>query len=248
MPSTRPASPSPDARPPTAARAAAASPSPAITRALMHPLAKPLLFLLALAPFGWYAWRAITDQLGANPQEALERGLGDWTLRLLCLTLAVTPLRKLTGWHVLVRFRRMLGLFSAFYMAMHFVAYAGFDKGFVWHDIVKDIGKRPFILVGTLAGLCMLPLAATSFNRAIKAMGGRRWQLLHRLVYVIAGLGLLHFFWMKAGKHDFAQVAVYAAILAFLLGYRVWDRFRPRQRVRTWSVPQGGEGLIGKSR
>lgn len=213
-----------------------------MNRWLMHPLAKPLVFLAALAPFAWLLSRAFAGELGANPQEALERGLGDWTLRFLCLTLAVTPLRKMTGWHALARLRRMLGLFSAFYVSMHFVAYAGFDKGFAWSDILRDIGKRPFILVGTAAMLAMLPLAATSFNRAIKTLGAARWQALHRLVYAIVSLGLLHFFWMKAGKHDFAQPIVYGAVIAALLGWRVWDRFRPRQRARAWAVPRGEAG------
>ena len=219
----------------------------ALGRAVAHRVAKPLVFLAALGPLAWYVWAAATDHLGANPQEALVRGLGDWTLQMLCATLAVTPLRTVTGWHALARWRRMLGLYTAFYMVLHLLAYAGFDKGFVLADILRDIAKRPFILVGSLAGLMLLPLAATSFNRAIRALGAKRWQALHRSVYVIAGLALLHFFWMKAGKHDFAEVAVYAAVIGVLLGWRVWDRVRPRQRVKTWRQPRG-DGLIVKPR
>ncbi|HEX6722308.1 MAG TPA: protein-methionine-sulfoxide reductase heme-binding subunit MsrQ, partial [Burkholderiaceae bacterium] len=152
----------------------------------------------------------------------------DWTLRLLCLTLAITPLRQWTGLASLARFRRMLGLFAAFYATLHFSAYAVFDMGLDIDAIVRDVAKRPFILVGTLAFLLMLPLAGTSFNRAVRALGATRWQRLHRLVYGIAGLAILHFFWMRAGKRDFAEVAIYAAILGVLLGWRVVMRVRPR--------------------
>jgi sulfoxide reductase heme-binding subunit YedZ len=190
-------------------------------KALLHPLAKPLLFALALLPFAWLFYGAATNNLGANPAEYLERSLGDWTLRFLCLTLAVTPLRVITGTPALARFRRMLGLFVYFYAVLHLLAYSWFDMGFDLADIVKDIPKRPFILVGFSAFVLLTPLAATSFNRAVKAMGARRWQALHRLVYVIAGLAILHFFWMRAGKNNFAEVAVYAAILATLLGWRL---------------------------
>jgi methionine sulfoxide reductase heme-binding subunit len=190
-------------------------------KALLHPLAKPAVFVLALLPFAWLVWGAATNNLGANPAQYLERSLGDWTLRFLCVTLAVTPLRVMTATPALARFRRMLGLFVFFYAALHLLAYSWFDMGFDLGDIVRDIPKRPFILVGFSAFVLLVPLAATSFNRAVKALGAKRWQALHRLVYVIAGLAILHFFWMRAGKHDFGQVAVYAAILAVLLGWRV---------------------------
>ena len=190
-------------------------------KALLHPVAKPLVFVLSLLPFAWLVYGAATNNLGANPAEHLERSLGDWTLRFLCLTLAVTPLRMITGTPALARFRRMLGLFVYFYVVLHLLAYSWFDMGFDLGEIAKDIPKRPFILVGFSAFLLLTPLAATSFNRAVKALGARRWQALHRLVYVIAGLGILHFFWMRAGKHNFAEVAVYALILAMLLGWRL---------------------------
>lgn len=198
-------------------------------RALVHPLAKPAVFVLAILPLAWLVWGAATDKLGANPAEYLERSLGDWTLRFLCLTLAVTPLRVITGTPALARFRRMLGLFVYCYVALHLLAYAWFDMGFELAEIAKDIPKRPFILVGFLAFVLLTPLAATSFNGAIKALGARRWQALHRLVYVVAGLGILHFFWMRAGKNDFAEVAVYAAILALLLGWRLVHAVRKRR-------------------
>lgn len=201
--------------------------TPTAARLLKHLWAKPIVFLLALVPFAYLVGAASTDALGANPAEALIRSTGDWTLRLLCITLAITPLRHLTGQNQLLRFRRMLGLFTFFYAVMHVLGYSGFDMAFDWGDIVRDIAKRPFILVGT-AGLTLLALlAATSFNRAIRALGAARWQRLHRLVYAVAALGLLHFWWMRAGKSDFAEPTVYVVIVALLMGWRVWHRFRP---------------------
>ena len=188
---------------------------------LMHPLAKPVVFLLCLLPFFWLFYGAATNNLGANPAEYLIRSTGDWTLRFLCIVLAVTPLRVLTSTPQLARLRRMLGLFVYFYVVLHLLSYSWFDMGFDVPDIAKDIAKRPFILVGFSAFVLLTPLAATSFNRVIKALGGKRWQLLHRLVYPIAGLGLLHFFWMRAGKNNFGEVVVYAAIVLLLLGWRV---------------------------
>jgi methionine sulfoxide reductase heme-binding subunit len=200
----------------------------AIQRALLHPLAKPLVFTVWLLPFAWLLWAAVANRLGANPAEALIRGLGDWTLRALVLVLLVTPLRSTLGMPALARFRRMLGLFVFFYASMHWVAYVWFDMGFDWQAVLVDIPKRPFILVGTLAWLMLLALAVTSFNRAIRALGALRWQALHRLVYAVAVLAVLHFFWMRAGKNDFNEVAVYAAILGALLGWRLWRRLRPQ--------------------
>ena len=204
-------------------------------RLLLHPAAKPLIFILCLLPFAWLFYAALANQLGANPQEALIRATGDWTLRFLCIVLAVTPLRVITGTPALARFRRMLGLFVYFYVVVHLMSYSGFDMGFDVADIAKDIAKRPFILVGFSCFVLLTPLAATSFNAAIKALGAKRWQLLHKLVYLISGLALLHFFWMRAGKNNFAEVFVYAAIIAALLGWRVWKRFARLQR----QVPVG---------
>jgi methionine sulfoxide reductase heme-binding subunit len=195
---------------------------------LSHRATKPLLFMLALLPFARLFYGALGNSLGANPAEALMRGTGDWVLRFLCLTLAVTPLRQWTGWTALARLRRMLGLFSFFYALLHFLAYAWLDMGFEATAIVRDIPKRPFVLVGTLALLLMLPLAATSFNRAIKALGAARWRQLHRLVYAIVLFGLLHFFWMRSAKNNFAEVGVYAAVIAVLLGWRLWAAWRTR--------------------
>jgi sulfoxide reductase heme-binding subunit YedZ len=189
---------------------------------LSHRAVKPLLFVLAMGPFASLLVGALSNGLGPNPAEALSRSTGDWTLRFLCLTLAVTPLRQITGWVVMARWRRMLGLYSFFYGLLHFLCYAWLDMGFDVTAIVRDIPKRPFVLVGTLALLLMLPLAATSFNRAIKALGAARWRQLHRLVYAVVLLGLLHFFWMRSAKNNFGEVAVYAAVIALLLGWRLW--------------------------
>jgi sulfoxide reductase heme-binding subunit YedZ len=201
-----------------------------VNRLLLKPAAKPLVFALALAPLAWLVWGAFADTLGANPAEMLIRSTGDWTLRLLCLTLAVTPLRQLTGWHALARLRRMLGLFTFFYGLLHFLAFAWLDMGLDLTAIVADIAKRPFILVGSAALLLMLPLALTSFNRAIKALGAARWQTLHKAVYAVAVLAVLHFLWMRTGKNDLAEVGVYAAVLGALLGWRAWRRWGPAAR------------------
>jgi sulfoxide reductase heme-binding subunit YedZ len=205
-------------------------PTVKVAKALVHPLAKPIVFALALLPFAWLLYGALTNNLGANPQEHLIRSLGDWTLRFLCLTLAITPLRVISATPALARFRRMLGLFTYFYVVLHLLAYSVFDKELVWADIAKDIAKRPFILVGFTAFVLLTPLALTSFNRAVKALGAKRWQALHKTVYAIAGLAILHFFWMRAGKNNFAEVAVYAAILATLLGWRVMNWLRTKAR------------------
>ena len=199
-----------------------------MNKLLLKPAAKPTVFALCLLPFIWLFYRAVADQLGANPQETLIRATGDWALRFLCIVLAVTPLRVLSKTPGLARFRRMLGLFMYFYVLVHFLSYSGFDMGFDLADIVSDIIKRPFILVGALSLLLLTPLAATSFNAAIKALGAKRWQQLHKLIYAVAGLAILHFFWMRAGKNDFAEVAVYAGILAVLLGWRLREYSRSR--------------------
>jgi sulfoxide reductase heme-binding subunit YedZ len=204
----------------------AAWPGGRVNNLLLHPLARPLVFVLSLMPFLWLFLQAATDGLGANPQEALIRSTGDWALRFMCITLAVTPLRVMAGWSAVARWRRMLGLFAFFYASVHLLSYAVFDMGLDAAEMVQDIVKRPSILVGTLTFLLLLPLAATSLNRAVRWLGARRWQRLHRLVYGAALTMLLHFFWMRAGKSDFAEVAVYAALVAFLLGWRAWRALR----------------------
>lgn len=202
--------------------------APAKRHPLLHPSAKVVLFVLCLLPLGWYVYGAVADPdlLGANPAETLIRGLGDWALRFLWITLAVTPLRTWFNQPTLARFRRMLGLFVFFYASLHLLAYGWLDKSLDLAEILRDIAKRPFILMGFVAWLLLVPLAATSFNRAIKALGAARWQMLHKLVYAISIVGLMHFIWMRAGKNNFAEPIVYGAILAVLLGWRAWKRLR----------------------
>ncbi len=197
-----------------------------VRNALRHAAAKPLLWVLLLLPLAWLLWGAFNDALGANPAEYLIRSTGDWTLRALCLTLAVTPLRVSLGWPELARFRRMLGLTVYGYGVLHLLCYSWLDMGFEWGDIAHDIAKRPFIWVGFSAFVLLTPLAATSFNAAIRRLGAKRWQTLHKAVYGVAGLAVLHFYWMRAGKHNFAEVWVYGSVLAGLLGWRLVRRFK----------------------
>ena len=197
------------------------------------PLLKTLVFVLALLPAGQFAHGWFTDGLGANPIEALTRGFGEWTLRFLLLTLAITPLRRLTGAHWLLRLRRMLGLFTFAYGCAHLLLYLWLDQFFDWTAIAHDVLKRPFITVGFAAFVLMLPLALTSNAAAIRRLGGRRWQALHRSVYVIAIFGVLHFWWLT--RADWLEPAIYTAILALLLGLRAW--WREAERRRQLSAP-----------
>jgi len=194
-----------------------------------HPAAKPCLGMLLALPALWLVYAAANDALGPNPAEALIRQTGDWTLRALCLALAVTPVRVLTGQMVLMRFRRMIGVTVFVYAVLHLLCYAWLDMGLDVVDITRDIAKRPFILVGFVAFFLLTSLAATSFNRAVRWLGAQRWQALHRSVYAVAALAVLHFYWMRAGKNNFLEVGVYAAILASLLAWRLWHRWRKRQ-------------------
>ena len=189
---------------------------------LLRPQAKAVLACLCALPVLWLFLAAFQDRLGPNPAEALIRGTGDWTLRALCLVLAVTPLRVITRTPALARFRRLLGLNVFAYATLHLLCYAWLDMGLEVADIAKDIAKRPFILVGFAASVLLLLLAATSFQRAQRWLGAKRWQALHRAVYGVAMLAILHFYWMRSGKQDFAEVATYAAVLGLLLGWRVW--------------------------
>lgn len=184
-----------------------------------HRLSKPLVFIICLLPLAWLLWRFGSDQLGVNPVETLSHRTGDWSLRFLLLTLAVTPLRRLTGWNGAQRFRRMLGLFAFFYASLHFLVYLIFDQFFDLAAILADIAKRPYITVGFAAFVLLIPLAVTSTQRMIKRLG-RSWTRLHRLVYLIAVLGVLHYLWLV--KADLREPLLYAAILGVLLGYRLW--------------------------
>jgi len=179
------------------------------------------LFLLCLLPAFWLSWGFFQQQLGANPFEVLTRNTGLWTLRLLLLTLLLRPLAELLKQRWLLRLRRMLGLFSFFYAGLHMLTYLWFDQFFDWSEIGVDIAKRPYITIGMLAFVLLIPLALTS-TRAMMRRLGRRWQILHRLVYVIAPLGVLHFFLLV--KADIREPLLYAVILALLLGYRLRGR------------------------
>ena len=189
---------------------------------------KAVLFIAAMLPFLRLVVYIINDWLGANPVEFITRNTGDWTLYFLCITLAVTPLRRLSGWNWLIRLRRMLGLYVFFYATLHFMTFLWFDHFFDVAEMLKDVVKRPFITVGFSAFVLLIPLAATSTNAMIKRLGGKRWQLLHRLIYLIAPLGILHYWWMKAGKNDFEQPIVFGLIVAALLLARVYWRFAQR--------------------
>ena len=199
---------------------------------LRKPVAKLGLVLLALMPFAWLCSGIFLDRLGPNPAEYLIRSTGDWTLRFLCFTLLVTPLRVICNMPELLRFRRNLGVLTFFYALMHALCYSVFDMGLEWDEIVLDIAKRPFIAVGFAGAVLLSLLAATSFNAAIKMLGAARWRKLHRAVYAIAVLAILHFFWMRSGKQNFSEVFVYAGILGTLLGWRVWHAAHTRRLSR----------------
>jgi sulfoxide reductase heme-binding subunit YedZ len=187
-------------------------------------LIKAAIFLLALVPLARMVYLTVTGQL-VEPLEFITRGTGDWTLYFLCFTLAVTPLRRLLKWNWLIKLRRMLGLYMFFYGLLHFMTFLWFDHFFDLQEMWKDVLKRPFITVGFIAFVLLIPLAATSTNAMVKRLGGKRWQWLHRLVYVIAPLAILHFWWMKAGKHNFTQPIIFGCILGALLLMRVyWAR------------------------
>ncbi len=184
---------------------------------------KSLLFVMALLPFFRLALFTFTDQLGANPIEFITRNTGDWTLYFLCITLAVTPLRRLSKWNWLIKLRRMIGLFAFFYACLHFTTFLWFDHFFDVSEMLKDVIKRPFITVGFAAFVLLIPLAITSTNSMVKRLGGKRWQWLHRL-------GILHYWWMKAGKHDFEQPIIFGVIVAALLLMRVFWAWQKRSR------------------
>ncbi|MBU3653732.1 MAG: sulfoxide reductase heme-binding subunit YedZ [Limnohabitans sp.] len=193
---------------------------------LLHRAVQPLVVVLCSLPAWQLLFKAVLDQLGPNPAEALIRGTGDWTLRWLCVVLAVTPVRILFKLPALARLRRTLGLTVFVYACLHLLCYAWLDMGLEWSDIAHDIAKRPFILVGFVSWLVLLVLAATSSHAAVRWLGGRRWQWLHRAVYLVAPLAILHFYWMRAGKQNFTDVFMYALILVLLLGWRLRRKIR----------------------
>ena len=186
---------------------------------LRHRAVKPILFLLCLVPFTVIAYRWQTHQLGFNPAETVARFTGDWTLRMLLFSLTITPLRRLTGWNDLIRFRRMLGLFAFFYGSVHLMHYLAIDKAWFWPEILDDLKVRRFFIMGWIAFLCMVPLAITSTTAAIRALG-KRWQLLHRLAYVSAVAGVVHFYWQ--GKAALWDPILYGMVVFVLLALRLW--------------------------
>lgn len=189
-----------------------------------------IVFVLALLPFLRLVYAVYQDALGANPLEFITRNTGDWALYFLCISLATTPLRKILEWHWLIRLRRMLGLYAFFYASLHFLTFLWFDHFFDLSDMWRDVVKRPFITVGFVAFVLLLPLALTSNQWMTRQLGGKQWQLLHRLVYLIAPLGVLHYFWMKAGKNLLLQPLLFAALVSGLLGVRLYWRLQSRMK------------------
>jgi len=189
-------------------------------------IAKAAIFLACLTPLLLLSWWTVTDQLSANPIEDITHHTGDWTLRFLMITLAVTPVRRLTRWGNVIRFRRMFGLFAFFYGSLHLMTYLWLDQFFDMAGIIKDIAKRPYVTVGFTGFVLMIPLAVTSTRKWIGRLGGKRWQMLHRLIYVSAVAGVLHYLWLV--KADTLRPVRYGMLLAVLLGFRVWHVLQPR--------------------
>lgn len=189
------------------------------------------LFLLACVPFLRLIIFAYLDQLGANPLEAITRNTGDWTLYMLCITLSITPLRRLSGWNWLLAMRRMLGLFTFFYASLHFLAFYWFDHFFDVQAMLIDVLKRPFIAMGFATFLLLLPLAVTSTNSMMRKLG-KRWKTLHQLIYLIILTGLVHFWWMRAGKQNFAQPLLISVIAVVLLGSRVVTWWQNKKKLK----------------
>lgn len=184
------------------------------------PAIKVVLFFVCLIPLANLIWLGIFTQLGTNPIEKITHSTGEWTLIFLMITLSITPIRQLSGLSWLIKLRRMIGLYAFFYASLHFITYIWLDQFFDVYAMFKDVIKRPFITVGFAAFILLIPLAITSTNAMLKKLGGKRWQKLHRLVYVIAILGVVHYWWLV--KKDISEPLIYAVILAILLGYRVW--------------------------
>lgn len=194
------------------------------------PWIKSAFFIACLIPFGQLLFWAFTDDLGANPVETITRTTGIWTLTFLLITLSVTPLRRISGQHWLIKFRRMLGLFAFFYVSLHFSTFILFDHFFDFQEIVKDVVKRPFITVGFTSFLLLIPLALTSTSGMVRRLGGKRWQQLHRLIYVAAIGGVVHFLWLV--KIDIRRPLIYGTILALLLTYRIVTIWQPKLNFR----------------
>ena len=191
---------------------------------------KVAVFLACLVPLGHLVWQGFRNKLGANPVEFITHSTGWWALALILITLSVTPLRRIAGQPWLLRVRRMLGLFAFFYASLHFITYIWLDQAFDLKDIIKDIGKRPFIMLGFAAFVLLIPLAATSTNKMVKRMGAKRWQWLHRLIYVLSALGVTHFWWLV--KKDTTEPFIFAVLLAALLIIRLLYLLRQQRQAR----------------
>lgn len=196
-------------------------------------LLKPAVFVACGIPFARLVALGAGGGLGANPVEFVTRSTGTWTLVLLCVTLALTPARRMTGWSALARVRRMVGLYAFFYACLHFATYVWLDQWFDAAAMLRDVVKRPFITAGFTAFVLLLPLAATSTHAMMRRLG-RRWGELHRLVYAVAILGVLHFAWHKAGKNLLAEPMIYAAVVGALLAWRVWWHWRAAGRAKVF--------------
>jgi len=197
---------------------------------------KVVVFLACLVPLANLVWRGFQNDLTLNPVEFVEHTTGDWVLRFLCITLAITPLRKILGVPQLIRFRRMMGLFAFFYVCLHFSTWIGVDRFFNWGDMLKDVAKRPFITVGFTGFVLMIPLAITSTAGWIRRLGGKRWQMLHRAIYVSAIAGVIHYYWLV--KSDVRKPLEYAFIIGVLLAWRVWGWFSGRRKPQPARIPR----------
>jgi sulfoxide reductase heme-binding subunit YedZ len=211
-----------------------------LNRILTRRALKIPVFTLCLVPTLLLGWKALNGDLGANPIEFITHATGDWTIRFLCITLSITPLRKLLRLPDLIRFRRMLGLFGFFYGCLHFLTWLVLDKFFAWDEILKDVVKRPFITAGFTAFVLLIPLAVTSTKGWIRRMGGKRWQALHRLIYVSACAGVVHYYWLV--KSDIRLPVLYGSIVAVLLGYRLIVNLRKGRK----PLPRVGDRHPGR--
>ena len=204
---------------------------------------KVTVFLICLIPFANLLWRFIRNDLGINPVETLQHGTGDWTIRFIVFTLSITPFRKLSKLPDLIRFRRMLGLFAFFYVCLHFLTYLGPDQSFDLAGMWKDVAKRPFITVGFAAFISLIPLAITSTAGWIRRIGGKRWQMLHRLIYFAAVCGVVHYYWLV--KSDVRKPLFYGALVGILLLFRLVDWFFKRRSQARVQVPVSGVSVNG---
>jgi sulfoxide reductase heme-binding subunit YedZ len=204
---------------------------------------KVAIFLICLIPFADLLWRFIKGDLGINPVETLQHGTGDWTIRFIVFTLCITPFRKLLQIPDLIRFRRMLGLFAFFYVSLHFLTYLGPDQSFDLSGMWKDVAKRPFITVGFAAFVSLIPLAITSTAGWIRRMGGKRWQMLHRLIYFAAVCGVVHYYWLV--KSDVRKPLFYGALVGILLLWRLGDWFFKRRSQAPVGMRASGVSVNG---